>query len=499
MAWSDGFPGGVHDALGPRLNAGPRPPVLSRRAHTTGVDSVRYWNEIAIDASGLDHTPVRAGEDRASSASSSARAGEPRHGDRPHRDLRRGQRDHRRATRATRAFPPCTADRPRWTPRSRRRRTTRWSRSSRRRRRALDDLLARGPGRDPGRRRRSRAGIALGQRGRRRDPGAAAPTTARSMPSPRGRRLHSRATGPGDLAPGPGQPDPARARRALGRGQAVRAATRASQFRVPPPPALTSARVRRRVQRGEAPGRRRPRHADRSAPRTRPRSASTGPTTARRACARRRGCTTRSRSQIADQEQGTRNVIELARLLALVNVAMADAGIAIWESKYYYKFWRPVTGIREADPGTGPTGPATATPTPSATRRSRRSARRQQPDRAELHAAVSRLSVRPRRLRRRAVPDPAQVLRHRPHRVHVRVGRVQRRDAGQRRATCGRSCRAASRPSPQAEEENGQSRIYLGIHWAFDKTEGIAQGRQVADYVFENAFVPLQRTTRGAR
>ena len=42
----------------------------------------------------------------------------------------------------------------------------------------------------------------------------------------------------------------------------------------------------------------------------------------------------------------------------------------------------------------------------------------------------------------------------------------------------------------QAEEENGQSRIYLGIHWSFDKTEGIALGRHCADWVFDHAFTP---------
>jgi hypothetical protein len=46
----------------------------------------------------------------------------------------------------------------------------------------------------------------------------------------------------------------------------------------------------------------------------------------------------------------------LTRPLALVNVAMVDAGIAIWESKFHCQVWRPITGIRESDRGTGPSG-----------------------------------------------------------------------------------------------------------------------------------------------
>lgn len=59
--------------------------------------------------------------------------------------------------------------------------------------------------------------------------------------------------------------------------------------------------------------------------------------------------------QIADQRH-TRQPVEFARLLALVNVAMAEAGMTAWDSKYHLDFWRPITGIRESDPGTGPTG-----------------------------------------------------------------------------------------------------------------------------------------------
>lgn len=186
--------------------------------------------------------------------------------------------------------------------------------------------------------------------------------------------------------------------------------------------------------------------------------------------------------------RNTTNVVDLARLLALINVSMADAGIAAWESKYFYDFWRPVGGIREADPGTGPLG--------------------QGDGNGSTHGDVtfSPLGAPASNLQgpNFTPPFPAypsghatfggalfETLRNFYGTDRIRFTFVSDEfngvtvgNDGQVRPFLPRTFNRLS----EAEEENGQSRIYLGIHWSFDKTEGIAQGRKVADYVFENAF-----------
>jgi hypothetical protein len=195
----------------------------------------------------------------------------------------------------------------------------------------------------------------------------------------------------------------------------------------------------------------------------------------------------------AEISKRSTNVLELARLFALVNVALADAGITAWDSKYHYDFWRPVAGIREADAGTGPTGLGDGNPATFG-----------DPGYVPLGAPASNLSGP-----NFSPPFPAypsghagfgaalfQVLRRYYGTDRVAFTFVSDElngetvgNDGEVRPFTPRSFASLS----EAEEENGQSRIYLGIHWEFDKTAGIAQGRRVADYVFDHAFQRVPR------
>ena len=40
----------------------------------------------------------------------------------------------------------------------------------------------------------------------------------------------------------------------------------------------------------------------------------------------------------------------MARYLALINLVLADAGIAAWTAKSHFKFPRPITYFRDAEP-----------------------------------------------------------------------------------------------------------------------------------------------------
>ncbi len=197
--------------------------------------------------------------------------------------------------------------------------------------------------------------------------------------------------------------------------------------------------------------------------------------------------------RIANKMGTDTDALELARLLALVNVAMADAGIASWDSKYFYQYWRPVTGIREADEGTGPSKLGDGNPATVGDQNF-----------SPLGAPASNLTGP-----NFTPPFPAypsghavfggalfEMLRnfYRTNRIAFtfvsdEFNGVTKGNDQIVRPVIVRSYSSLS----QAEEENARSRIYLGIHWSFDATEGVKQGNRVADYVFKNMLRPQHR------
>ena len=313
-AIAQGGPGGLPESLGLRFGAQPNDNQLRRRRRRgAGVrERLHHWNAIAVDASGLDHTPVAAGRHSRLRRAGRPRARQPGDGDRAHRDLRRGERDRRRLPELHRASRRAARDLAGRRDRAGRARHA-WSRSSRRRRAPSTTSSPRTSRTVPDGRAQGRRGRARTARRRMRS-SRCARTTAPQHAEPRVGIDFIPSDGPGKWRQDPISLHPLALGAHWGEVDALRARDRRDQFRVPPPPALESSRIRGRIQRGEVARRRRRHHARRCAPTTRPSPASTGPTTARRASARRRGSTTRSRCRSPSQMRPA--PVELARLLA---------------------------------------------------------------------------------------------------------------------------------------------------------------------------------------
>jgi hypothetical protein len=122
---------------------------------------------------------------------------------------------------------------------------------------------------------------------------------------------------------------------------------------------------------------------------------------------------------------------EVVRTLALVNVALADAGVAAWDAKYAYWTPRPENGIRELiDPAWRPL--------------------------------------------LRTPLFPAYVSGHSTYSAATAVVLAHLFPADAHRFLA-------------MGEEAGTSRLYGGIHWRSDHTEGARMGRQIGRMVVERA------------
>lgn len=178
--------------------------------------------------------------------------------------------------------------------------------------------------------------------------------------------------------------------------------------------------------------------------------------------------------------QKRNNVESNARLFALVNVAMADAGIQCWLTKYQYEFWRPVIAIQQADSdGNRHTAgdPLWLPLGASAT-----------------NGAGDGVNFTP--------PFPAYCSGHATfctaalHTVanfygtpEIAFSFVSDEFNGINRANDGTIRPRITRHFKNLDDaiwENAISRIYLGIHWRFDATGGVAAGTEIADEVFKN-------------
>jgi hypothetical protein len=153
-----------------------------------------------------------------------------------------------------------------------------------------------------------------------------------------------------------------------------------------------------------------------------------------------------------------------ARLFALLNLAMADGVIAFYDAKYTYNFWRPVTAIRAASTGINPETLADPNWLPEVGNTP------PDPSYPGAHAVISAAA--------------SAVLTS-----ILRTNNFDFTVASEVLPGVERSFHTFS----AAAQEATLSRIFAGVHFRFDLTEGHRLGREVADFVLDHFLAPLHR------
>lgn len=149
-----------------------------------------------------------------------------------------------------------------------------------------------------------------------------------------------------------------------------------------------------------------------------------------------------------------------ARLFALVDIALADAYIAGWDSKFHYNFWRPYTAIRRAETDGNPNTAADlqwepSEPTPPVH------------DYPSTHSALGSA----------AATVLAQVLGD-----NVQFTFESSTATGSPRTF---------KSFTQAANENAESRVLAGIHFRFSCEKGLELGKAIGEWTVKNYLSPL--------
>jgi hypothetical protein len=156
------------------------------------------------------------------------------------------------------------------------------------------------------------------------------------------------------------------------------------------------------------------------------------------------------------------NMLDAARLFALVDMALADSYIAGWDSKFYYNFWRPYTAIRNAAHDGNNVTMADATwepalPTPPVH------------DYPSTHSVLGNAAATVLAL---ILGDNTPFTMSSPTAVPAGTTRT-------------------FKSFSQAAKENADSRVMAGIHFRFSCDAGLEMGDKIGKWTVENMLRPL--------